>query len=44
MISAVISQQAQKKIRLQSDPTAVYDLENFDGKVLRSHLKRKSPI
>ena len=28
---------------LQSDPTAVYDLENFDGRVLRSHLKRNSP-
>jgi UPF0755 protein len=30
-------------MRLQSDPTAVYDLDNFDGKILRSHLKRKSP-
>jgi UPF0755 protein len=30
-------------MRLQSSPTAVYDLENFDGKILRSHLKRKSP-
>jgi UPF0755 protein len=27
---------------LQSDPTAVYDLDNFEGKILRSHLKRKS--
>ncbi len=30
-------------MRLQSDPTAVYDLENFNGKVLRSHLRRNSP-
>jgi UPF0755 protein len=28
---------------LQSDPTAVYDLEDFSGKIRRSHLKRKSP-
>ena len=30
-------------MRLQSDPTAVYDLENFAGAVKRSHLKRNSP-
>jgi UPF0755 protein len=29
-------------MRLQSDPTAVYDMDSFAGKVLRSHLKRKS--
>ena len=27
---------------LQSDPTAVYGLNNFEGKILRSHLKRES--
>jgi hypothetical protein len=30
-------------MRLQSSPTAVYDLDNFDGKILRSYLKKKSP-
>jgi UPF0755 protein len=43
LISAVFYNRMKKGMRLQSDPTAVYGLDGFEGKILRSHLKRKSP-
>ncbi|MFA5322306.1 MAG: endolytic transglycosylase MltG [Smithella sp.] len=42
-IAAVFNNRMNKGMRLQSDPTAVYDIDGFEGKVLRSHLRRKSP-
>jgi len=43
IISAVFYNRLKKRMKLQSDPTAVYDLDSFEGAIKKSHLKRKSP-
>jgi UPF0755 protein len=40
LVSAVFHNRLRKGMKLQSDPTAVYDLENFNGPVRRTHLLR----
>lgn len=43
MIAGVFLNRLQRQMPLQSDPTAVYDLEGFTGPILRRHLERESP-
>ncbi len=43
VIASVFYNRLKKGMPLQSDPTAVYDLEDFSGPITREHLRRESP-
>lgn len=43
LISSVFHNRLKKKMRLESDPTVIYGIKNFDGNIKRKHLKTKTP-
>ncbi len=43
LISSVFHNRLGKDIKLQTDPTVIYGLTNFDGNIKRSHLRAWTP-
>ena len=43
IISSVFHNRLRKKMRLESDPTVIYGIEDFDGNLTRKHLRTRTP-
>jgi UPF0755 protein len=43
LISAVFFNRLEKRMRLQTDPTVIYGIPNFDGNLTRAHLETPHP-
>ncbi len=43
LISSVFHNRLKKKMRLESDPTVIYGIKNFDGNIKRKHLRMVTP-
>ncbi|GBC59704.1 hypothetical protein DENIS_0645 [Desulfonema ishimotonii] len=41
-IASVFHNRLRRKMRLQSDPTVIYGIRNFDGNLTRKHLKART--
>lgn len=43
IISSVFHNRLKKRMRLESDPTIIYGIKNFDGNIKRKHLSMPTP-
>lgn len=43
LISSVFHNRLKRRIPLQTDPTVIYGIKNFDGNITRKHLKTPTP-
>ena len=43
LISSVFHNRLKKRMRLESDPTVIYGIKDFDGNLTRKHLKTRTP-
>jgi UPF0755 protein len=43
VIASVFHNRLKKKMRLESDPTVIYGIPNFDGNIKRHHLQTTTP-
>jgi UPF0755 protein len=43
LISSVFHNRLKKRMRLESDPTVIYAIKDFDGNLTRKHLATRTP-